>query len=69
MSKRKEEIEPVEISQEENGYYVITGSDFDRESQEKYVFQTFAELEKFLGEHFTHRNDDVIIDEYNSNDL
>jgi hypothetical protein len=66
MSKRKEEIEPVEISQEENGYYVIMGSDCDRENQERYVFQTFEELKDFLSDHFTHRKARIELDVFSS---
>lgn len=66
MSKKKEFIEPVEITQVENGYYVITGSDCDRANQERYVFQTLEELKDFLSDHFTHREEIIQLDSYSS---
>ncbi len=65
MSKRKEFIEPVEISQVENGFLLYAGA-MCSNLRERYVFQTLAELQEFLSDHFTHRNDDIEIDSYSS---
>jgi len=65
MSKRKEFIEPVEIQQVENGFILYTGARCNN-LREQYVFQTLAELQEFLSDHFTHRNDIIEVDNYSS---
>lgn len=65
MSKRKEQVEIVEIRQVQNGYTIMVGSNCQG-IRELYVFQTFAELTVFLSEHFTHRQDDIEEDSYSS---
>lgn len=65
MSKRKEQVDIVEIRQVENGYTIMVGSNCEG-TREVYVFQTFSELKVFLSEHFTHREDTIEEDSYSS---
>jgi len=67
MSKRNEEIEPVEIRQVENGYVLMMGYNCNT-VKTQLVFQSWAELAEYLNEHFTYRNDNISVDNYNSND-
>ena len=59
-NQKKDYCPPVRIEQESNGFIVILGNSC--EAQERYVFQTFNELVKFLSDNFTHRQIEVIID-------
>lgn len=59
-TKNIQYCEPVEIRQELNGFIVLIGSTCT--PRDTYVFQTFNELVKFLGENFSHRETNVITD-------
>lgn len=61
-NKKNEYCEPVEITQECNGFIVYVGSSCSPSPRDQYVFQTFNELVKFLGENFTHREKNIITD-------
>ena len=64
MNKQKQYIQEVRIEQVENGFVLISGEMCN--ARDRFVFQTYAELTKFLKEHFTHREDDIDIDSYSS---
>jgi hypothetical protein len=64
MSKQKQYIQEVQIEQCENGFVLMSGQMCN--SRDRFVFQTMAELTKFLEDHFTHREDDIEIDSYSS---
>lgn len=53
----------VEVRQVANGYVVMPAAGYERNSttgdNERYVFQTFAELIAWMSEHFTHRAEGV----------
>ncbi len=56
----------VEIRQAANGYIVMPAADMSRgtmtSDDDRYVFQTFAELVAWMSEHFTHRAAGVATD-------
>ena len=56
----------VEIRQAANGYIVMPAVDMSRATmtsdEDRYVFQTFAELVAWMSEHFTHRATGVATD-------
>ena len=64
MRNQKQYIQEVQIEQCENGFVLMSGQPCG--SRDRFVFQTYAELTKFLKEHFTHREDDIDIDSYSS---
>ena len=64
MNKQKQYIQEVQIEQCENGFVLMSGQMCN--SRDRFVFQTMAELTKFLEDHFTHREDDIEIDSYSS---
>ena len=45
----------IEIQQVKNGYIIVNNDN-------TYVFQTMAELLKYISEHFTHRQQEVLTD-------
>ena len=65
MKKHKQYVQQVKIEQVENGYYLEVGLNCNS-APEVNVFQTMAELTKFLEDHFKYRQDDIEIDSYSS---
>jgi hypothetical protein len=53
----------IEITQVKNGYIVRDNTpNANMSVNPAMVFQTMSELLKYIGEHFTHRNHEVLID-------
>jgi hypothetical protein len=51
----------IEIEQVKNGY-VVRDSQKNGTNDYMLVFQTMAELLRYVGEHFTHRQQEVLTD-------
>ena len=60
----RKEVKNVEIQQTENGYILHVGLNCSTDFRERYVFQSFTELVNFLNQHFTFRNDSIIMDHH-----
>ena len=62
MSRKKDYVNSVRISQEENGYILENGFTSCGVADERYVFQSFTELVNFLNDHFDFRNENIYSD-------
>lgn len=56
----------VEVRQAANGFIVMPAATYERNTlvsdDDRYVFQTFAELVSWMSDHFTHRASGIAVD-------